>query len=121
MVNLVVPFSSLHIRFFESAVNKIADLLDEKRRSALTKFLTDGLFPLVAEARAPREGRFLTVAHGDLWCNNIMYRHSEEDGSVAGVKLIDMQCPMVTRPAFDLAHLLFQVCAKIFFSTKKIF
>ncbi len=95
-------------------MNKIADLLDEKRRSALTKFLTDGLFPLVAEARSPGEGRFLTVAHGDLWCNNIMYRHGEEDGTVAGVKLIDMQCPIVTRPAFDLAHLLFQVCAKSF-------
>ncbi len=101
-------------------MNKIADLLDEKRRSALTKFLTDGLFPLVAEARSPGEGRFLTVAHGDLWCNNIMYRHSEEDGSVvAGVKLIDMQCPMVTRPAFDLAHLLFQVCAKTVFLYKE--
>ena len=96
-----------HIKFLKEGIEKIEDLLEEKTRSALERFFEERLHSLVAEARAPGKDNFLTVAHGDMWNNNIMFRH--QDGRVAEVKLVDLQCPMVSRPTIDLAHMIFQV------------
>lgn len=46
------------------------------------------------------------MAHGDLWINNIMWRHNNRN-ECDGIKFVDLQTLRYTSPVIDILHFLY--------------
>lgn len=64
--------------------------------------LTDVVFTQMVYQDDPNE--FKVLNHGDFWCNNIMFRYNENDGSLEETYFVDLQMPRYGTVAQDLLY-----------------
>lgn len=86
----------------QEAMHRFLDNYKEK--------MLDRVFELVSVYR--EEGRFRVLCHGDFWCNNVMFRYDEENGSPQQCLLLDFQLANYNSPAFDLNYFIFTSARK---------
>lgn len=53
------------------------------------------------------DSRFNVLLHGDLWCNNLMFRYNADDGAVEDCLLVDYQMVNYNSPMLDLQYLIY--------------
>jgi len=92
----------------QTAVDEVKNELDAETLASLAKFSVE-CSDLVGKRRRPdwTEGEFLVVCHGDMWNNNVMFKY-DGDGRVTSARLVDLQCAMLSRPAYDVVNVIFQ-------------
>ncbi|GLV37456.1 uncharacterized protein CBL_10578 [Carabus blaptoides fortunei] len=92
-------------KFIASSIQCLLDIIDELPEDRVNK---DELKRLLKEDKAGEsdleqdtERYRFTCVHGDLWANNIMFKHNET-GHLEGCQLVDFQMIRYCLPAFDV-------------------
>lgn len=81
---------------------KCADIL-ERRMDNWENLMIDTLFTTVKR----NDARFNVLCHGDLWCNNVMFRYNEDTGRVEECLLLDFQMCNYNTPMLDLQYFIY--------------
>ncbi|XP_071450073.1 uncharacterized protein [Hetaerina americana] len=91
--------------FQENAQNATAVIKERWPEVAdqLAGRLKEGLFKLMLKSVSARD-RYSVINHGDVWINNLLFRHSDEEGWEA--KFVDYQMVRYCSPAADLSYFL---------------
>lgn len=69
----------------------------------LNHLMNEGIFELVKRS----EDRFNVLCHGDMWCNNVMFKYDEETGDVEDCILVDFQMCNINTPMLDLQYFIY--------------
>lgn len=97
-------------KFIESSIQCLQDIIDVLPEDRVNK---EEFKRLMKEDKAGEtdleqdtERYRFTCVHGDLWANNIMFKHSES-GHLEGCQLVDFQMIRYCLPAFDVELFLY--------------
>jgi hypothetical protein len=111
----VVPFESCR-NLFDVMYSKLCeDPRIAEHREALDMLLGSKMKSIYFEHVAKEP--WLSVAHLDMWTNNILYRKDEE-GNLHNIKVIDFQNYIYSSPLRDLPYFLCTSTARDVFFTK---
>lgn len=67
----------------------------------------DLFIDLMMKAMEMDDSRFNVLCHGDLWCNNVMFRYNEDTGKVEDCLLVDYQMCFYNTPMLDLQYFIY--------------
>lgn len=81
---------------------KCANIL-QKYEGWFKKVMTHGIFEVVKR----NDSRFNVLCHGDLWCNNVMFKYNEDTGKVEDCLLVDYQMCFYNSPMLDLNYFIY--------------
>lgn len=81
---------------------KCADILKKCEKN-----LKDAIGNKVFELVKRDESRFNVLCHGDMWCNNVMFKYNEDSGKVEEAILVDFQMCNYNSPALDLQYFIY--------------
>lgn len=102
MISMFEEMAATNHQIMVDVIRKWPDI-GEKYADLLEPFKT-GLFAKAVKAvqKNPEPG-FNVLCHGDLWTNNFMYTH-DEDNNIKEVLLVDYQMCVWSSPAIDLLY-----------------
>ncbi|XP_055588057.1 uncharacterized protein LOC129740411 isoform X2 [Uranotaenia lowii] len=94
---------------FETLVSTIEDSWDDFDPAVLAKLkrlLPFYLTKLEACMTQKVEDGYCVLNHGDLWCNNMLFKYDEKSGRVDDVVFVDYQICYYSSPGIDLNYAL---------------
>ncbi|XP_069690887.1 uncharacterized protein [Periplaneta americana] len=71
------------------------------------RHLADNIKGKLYDVTKREEEEFNVLTHGDMWVNNIMFRHSGSTEDIQDIRFVDFQLPHWTSPALDLLYFLY--------------
>ncbi|KAL7041206.1 hypothetical protein ACKWTF_000678 [Chironomus riparius] len=99
------PIISSMQRLFNKLI-QVAQTFSSDYSDKMTQWPLDILMDSYFDVAHPMKCGFMTLIHGDLWTNNILFQE-DSDGKSIDVKIIDYQISFWGSPNADLIYLLF--------------
>lgn len=102
--------------FYNSTVQTILKALpgeqDESLRSKVTNVFDKDVVDIAADClNAESAAPASVIRHGDVWQNNIMFKH-DEHGKPTEISLLDWQISYHSTPIADIVHFIFSCTTK---------
>ncbi|XP_035725475.1 uncharacterized protein LOC118443101 [Vespa mandarinia] len=77
-----------------------------KKAIEYVKSLRNKCYDMIAKLLSLPKDRYFTICHGDIWINNILYKH-DKDGQVYDLKLVDYQISRHMSVAIDFHYFIY--------------
>lgn len=89
--------------FLSKQKKSIIKLLENRNNSPLAAKVKRHSLNGPLSSMLSSDSKILTITHGDLWSNNMMFAHDDE-GKPTKMKLLDYQMSSIGHPAVDLCY-----------------
>jgi len=111
-INFVIPEAGMvdmFVSFMTEYLPTIAVMLKHFGHEKAGDWLIEqkDRIPETFHTKVGRElGPFPLIGHGDIWNNNILFRHDQVTGQIKDVRLVDWQITSIRTPGHDVHHFL---------------
>ena len=94
------------VNCFENLVDLTEALPGYENLNKKLKAVENNIYAKICRTAARDDSQFNVVCHGDLWANNIMFKH-DEHGRVKDELFVDFQLPHWNSPVMDVMYNLY--------------
>ena len=94
------------VNCFQNLIDVTEDLPGYDQLNKKLKLIENTVFEKICAAAARDDNQFNVLCHGDMWANNIMFKH-DEHGRVKDELFVDFQLPYWNSPVMDVMYNLY--------------